>query len=51
MRDTLMATHKDDSSALGLQGVLGLKSHETAGILLLKLRQIILRPGRDLLTS
>jgi hypothetical protein len=38
MRDVLMTTHKDDSGALGLQRVLGLKSYKTASTWLHKLR-------------
>lgn len=46
-----MTAQKDDSSAIGLQRVSGLKSYETAWTWLDKLRQIIVRPGRDLLTG
>jgi hypothetical protein len=47
----LMPIHKDDSNTLGLKRVLGLKSYETAWNWLHKLCQIIVRPGRDLLTG
>ena len=46
-----VTTQKNGASALGLQGVLGLRSYETAWTWLHKLRRAMVRPGRDLLTG
>jgi transposase-like protein len=46
-----VTTQKNGASASGLQRVLGLKKYETAWTMLHKLRRVMVRPGRDLLTS
>ena len=46
-----MPTQKNGASALGLQRVLGLKQYQTAWTWLHKLRSVMVRPGRDLLTG
>ena len=42
-----VTSQKNGTSALGLQGVLGLGSYETAWLWLHKLRRAMIRPGRD----
>lgn len=42
-----MMSQKNGTSALGLQRVLGLKRYETTWKMLQKLRQAMVRPGRD----
>src|SRR5215831_6622650 len=46
-----VTTQKNGASALGLQRILGLQRYETAWTMLHKLRQAMVRPGRDLLTG
>ena len=43
----LMTSQKNGMSALGIQGVLGLGSYKTAWLMLHKLRQAMVRPGRE----
>jgi hypothetical protein len=42
-----MTSQKNGMSALGLQRVLGLGSYKTAWLMLHKLRQAMVRPGRE----
>ncbi len=42
-----MTSQKNGMSALGLQRVLGLGSYKTTWLILHKLRQTMVRPGRD----
>jgi len=42
-----VTTEKFGGSALGLQGVLGLRSYQTAWLWLHRLRRAMVRPGRD----
>jgi len=46
-----VTSQKDGASALGLQRVLGLGSYQTAWAWLQKLRQAMVRPGRDKLSG
>ena len=46
-----VTSQKSGGSALGLQGVLGLGSYQTAWVWLHKLRRAMVRPGRDRLTG
>src|SRR6516165_9111375 len=46
-----VTTQKNGASALGLQRVLGLKEYRTVWMMLHKLRRVMVRPGRDLLTG
>jgi|GEM_PF-4763559 len=50
-RVLFVTSQKNGVSALGLQRVLGLGSYETAWTWLHKLRQAMVRPGRDRLTG
>ena len=45
------ATAKDGSSALGLQRTLQIGSYQTAWAMLHRLRSVLLRPGRELLSG
>lgn len=47
----MFATQKDGISALALQRNLGLGSYQTAWALLHRLRSVLVRPGRDLLSG
>jgi len=42
-----MTSQKNGISALGLQRILGLGSYRTAWLMLHKLRQAMVRPGRE----
>ena len=46
-----VTSQKNDTSALGLQRVLGLGSYKTAWAMLHKLRRAMVRPGRDRLSG
>lgn len=47
----LFATQKDGICALALQRALGIGSYQTAWAMLHRLRSVLVRPGRDLLTG
>ena len=45
--DVALTSQKNGVSALGLQRALGLGSYKTAWLILHKLRQAMVRPGRE----
>ncbi len=47
----LFATGKDGISALSLKRVLEISSYQTAWAMLHRLRSVLVRPGRDLLSG